>query len=243
MRSFARDLGVSPSRLSDVLNGRYGLSVAAATEIAKCLGLNEDETRSFCDLVEARHARDRRKRHEAQARVALASARYNSLSLDSFQVISEWYHFAILELATTKEFRSSSTWIARQLELNPAVVTGAVARLQRLGLLREDDRGNWFPAERFTASPDGTPSEAVKRFHRQILEKALIAIDCQTVEERDLSSMILAIDPAHIAEAKAEIKKFRRAFDAKFGSSTAKQRVYCLATQFFSLQTKSGELP
>lgn len=241
LRSFARDLGISPSRLSDVLNRRYGLSVAAATDLARGLGLNEDESKRFCDQVEAQHARDRRKRNAALARVAVASVKYNSLSADSFQVISDWYHYAIIELCFTKGFRSCPDWIARQLELSPAVARAAIDRLKRLELLRVEENGQLAPSQNFYSSPEGTPSEAVRKFHRQVLEKALVAIDCQTMDERDLGSMIVAIDPAQLPEAKTEIRKFRRSFDAKYGAGENRTQVYCLATQLFRLQAKPGD--
>jgi uncharacterized protein (TIGR02147 family) len=239
LRSFARDLGISPSRLSDVLNGRYGISVEAAELIAKGLGLSHAETKAFCDQVESQHARGQHQRKAAQARLAAAGASYHSINLDGFQVISDWYHYAILELALTKDFRSSFEWIAQTLELNVQTVKSAVARLKRLDLLLEDSQGQFRPSDSFTASPDGVPSDAIKKFHRQILEKAITAIDFQSLDERDFSSMVLALDSSRLAEAKQEIKRFRREFDAKFGSSGTKTEVYCLSNQLFRLQTKS----
>ena len=38
LRAFARDLDLAPSRLSEVLNGKQGLSTQAAEKIAKTLG-------------------------------------------------------------------------------------------------------------------------------------------------------------------------------------------------------------
>ncbi len=238
LRSFARDLKISPARLSDVLNGRYGLSRAAAEQIAKVIGLNAEESEFFCNQVDSQHARSKRQREAALELVSSRSAQYRTLSLDGFHVISDWYHYAILELSLTKDFQSDSEWIARALGISPHVARAAVERLLRLDLLVEKG-GVLRAADEFTASPDGIPSEIIRKFHRQILTKALAAIDLQTVEERDLTSMVMAVDSRRLAEAKADIKKFRRSFDAKFGASGAKDRVYCLSIQFFNLQEKS----
>ena len=236
LRSFARDLGLSPSRLSDVLKGRYGLSRAAASEIAVKLGLSESERERFCDLVESRHSRNPKQRKEAAARlIESPTPDYRQLTLDGFQVISEWYHYAILELCLVEDFQSDVEWIAKRLGLSTHVAKSAIERLERLDLL-EEVRGRLKPTEGFTASPNDIPSEAIKKFHRQILEKAMSAIDFQSVEERDLSSVVLAIDKRDLPEAKQAIKKFRRGFDKKFSASQSKSEVYCLAMQFFSLQ-------
>lgn len=238
LRSFARDLKISPARLSDVLSGRYGLSRAAAFDIAKVIGLNAQETEFFCNQVDSQHARSKQQREAALALVQDRTAHYRTLSLDGFHVISDWYHYAILELSLTKDFQSDSAWIARALGINQLVVKSAIERLLRLDLLVEKD-GFWRAAEDFTASTDGIPSEAIRKFHKQILTKALAAIELQSIAERDLTSMVMAIDSRQLDAAKAEIKKFRRGFDAKFGASQSKDRVYCLSIQFFNLQEKS----
>jgi len=243
LRAFARDLGLAPSRLHDVLQGRYGLSREAAAKIAKNLGLHKEEAERFCDQVESQHARGKRIRQAAAERLSAKAPAYQPLTLDGFQVISDWYHFAILELTLTEGFQSNAAWIAKELDLSPHVATAAIDRLKRLDLLLEDKEGNLKAADTFTASPGGVPSDAIKKFHRQILEKAITAIDCQALEERDFSSMILAVDSSRVEEARLELKNFRRAFDAKFGASENKTTVYCLSTQLFRLQTKSGATP
>lgn len=69
LRSFARDLGLSAPRLSDVLRGRYGLSRGVAESLAEKLKLPEEEAAYFCDLVEASHGRSRHAKELALARL------------------------------------------------------------------------------------------------------------------------------------------------------------------------------
>jgi uncharacterized protein (TIGR02147 family) len=197
----------------------------------------------FCDLVESEHARSRAKRVQARVRLTDTHAplAYQQLTLDAFQVISDWYHYAILELALTKGFRSHPDWIARRLGISPHAAQAAIERLRRLELLEEREDGTLVPQNDFTASPSGIPSEAIRKSHRQLLEKALSALELQTVDERDFSSMILAIDKKDVPRAKKAIKNFRREFDSSFGKSKTKNQVYCLAVQFFSLQEKTND--
>jgi len=51
LRAFARDLKISPSFLSEVLNGKYGISKQLANQIADRLGFNEDKRLHFCSLA------------------------------------------------------------------------------------------------------------------------------------------------------------------------------------------------
>ena len=61
--AFARDIGITPSRLRDIFNKRYGLSRKSADEIARNLKFLERERNIFCDLVESIHARSESEKH------------------------------------------------------------------------------------------------------------------------------------------------------------------------------------
>jgi uncharacterized protein (TIGR02147 family) len=239
LRSFARDLEVSPSRLSDVIRGRYGLSRSAAASIADRIGMNREESSIFCDLVDLEHARANRARNEASDRLRrlAATRRSQQLAVDAFQIIADWYHYAILELTLVKGFKSDASWIAARLAISPHMVVSAIERLKRLDLI-EDSSGRLRAKDDFTASPDGVPSDAIKRFHAQLLQKAITAISLQSIHERDVTSMVFAFERKRMKEAKEWIRTFRRGFDAHFGKSKTKDEVYCLAIQFFRLQEK-----
>lgn len=241
LRSFARDLKLSPQRISDLIRGRYGLSAQQAEEIAAKLGLAGDELRRFVSSAEMHHARSPAKRKSAEAEFNALSAPISSLSLDSFQVISDWYHYAILELTYIKGFRSGSDWISQQLNLPVFVVEQAIERLKRLDLLEVDATGRMRCTQAHLATPSGIPSEALRKFHRQLMEKAIQALDFQTVEERDTSSVVMTIDRARMSEAKEDLKRFRREFGQKYGSDPVQSEVYCLGMQFFRLHQRIEE--
>ena len=101
LRAFARDLGMSPSRISEILSGKQGLSVQAGALIAKRLGFTDEEQAMFCDLVAASHARSLDARREAEIRLSKPKDRapvFENMANDTFQFIAEWYHLALLQL-------------------------------------------------------------------------------------------------------------------------------------------------
>lgn len=114
-RAFARDLDLSPSRLSEILSRRYGLSRVAAQGIAKRIGLAKEECRRFLDLVESEHARSKVAREAAKDRLN-SDSEQSQLQMDAFAIVSDWYHFAILELTCLKDFVSDNRWIAKNSE-------------------------------------------------------------------------------------------------------------------------------
>lgn len=232
-RAFARDLGLSSARLSEVLAGRYGLSPTAAQAIAKQLGFNKSEIQNFVDLVESQHGRSKLARSAAATRLASRSEP-NRLQIDAFAAVSEWYHFTLLELIELKDFKNDPKWMAARLGIHQTQVELAIERLKRLGFI-EERNGALIALEGTTFSPDGTPSDAIKKFHKQVLEKAIAALQLQSLDEREFGASILAIDKKKIPEAKKAIKQFRREFCTQVASSTSKNEVYCLAVQFFNL--------
>lgn len=234
LRAFARDLGIAPARLSDILNGKQGLSRIYAEKISRLLGLSESEKSYFCDLIESQHARSKAARKLASIRLAQTNHPTQSLQMDSFKVIADWYHFAILELTSLSDFQSDPHWIAQQLGLKVHVVKQAIERLKRLDLLEESQEGRLSATDGFTASPDGIPSDAIKKFHKQVLEKALEAITFQTLDERDFSSITLAFDSSQMKKAKELIKNFRRNFSKNLTISK-KDSLYNLSIYFFKL--------
>ncbi len=234
LRCFARDLQIAPARLSDVIRGRYGLSRRAAADIGQRLGFSISERRLFCDLVESQHARSPKDRLAALKRVKNQEYPYTSVNLDVFCLISDWYHFALLELMTVRDFKSDAAWMAQRLGLNLTLVKLALERLEKHGFARRK-RGHWITCESFSATPTDVPSAAIKKFHQQVLERAIAALQCQNVDQRDFSGLILAFNRDQMSEAKAMIKDFRRSFDQKFGKVVDKEAVYCLTVQFFQL--------
>lgn len=236
LRAFARDLKLAPSRLSEILAGKQGLSREAAVKVAQALGYGAGETERFCDLVESLHARSRRDRETARIRLKkhVVPTETYLLQVDAFKAISDWYHFAILELTYVDGFKSDAKWIARTLGISEFEVQLALERLVRLELL------TWKGAKlhlnhSVVFVPDDVPSSSKTSFHSQILLKAKEALHLQSVDEREFGSEIIAIDKSQLAEAKKAIRDFKHKFCNAMGEAASKDALYCLAVQFFEL--------
>lgn len=236
LRSFARDLGLSPARLSEVLKGKQGLSLKWASHVADRLGFAGAEKQHFCDLVESRHARNQARRELAKRRLAeSAAAPRNQLSLDAFQTVSDWYHFAILSLAELADFQSEPQWIATRLGIPLVLVEPAIERLIRLEQLERDSAGRLRVVTEATFAGSGVPSMALKNFHRQILERAAVALFEQDVHSRDFNSGFVAIPKARVPEAKKLLEEMRTKFWNQITATAPSDSVYCLTMGFFRI--------
>src|SRR6185437_12757756 len=148
------------------------------------------------------------------------------LSLDAFAVISEWYHYAILELTVIENFICSPSTISRALGISIAESKSAIDRLKRLNLLTERD-GHLVRTEKNLTNEHtrGATSAAHKTLQRSILQMALDAIDNTPQEEKDITSITMAIDETKLPEAKEMIRKFRNHV-SQFLETDKQTRVY-----------------
>lgn len=237
LRSYARDLGWSPSRLSDSINGKGGLSEKKAELIVKKLALPKLEQNLFVAMVAAEHARSAvsRKQAKQKAEKIRIHSGFQQVSDDAFKVIQDWYHLAIVELLKVKGFRSDPEWISQRLDVSKSTISHALKRLLQSGLLEMKGEKLISPKNRNEVGT-GISSDAIKTFHIQILNKAIDAVYGQPRESRDLGASLVAVDKKDLPEISKRMSDFRRELCKEFGaSSKQKEILYCISMQCFAL--------
>jgi uncharacterized protein (TIGR02147 family) len=236
LRAFARDLGLAPSRVSEVLSGRCGLSSRRATEIGKRLGWAAVEREFFQLQVEALHSKSPAKKKLAKARLKeLAKLpAFQTLDDERFAVLSDWQHYAILELTYLPNFQPSMVWIARRLQITTFEATAAVERLLKQGLLKEEG-GTLKCTEDFLFNNSDVPAAEIRNHHRQLLDKARAALDVQPVGERESLTLTFSLDPKVLPRIRESLARFRDEIAGLAESGAEKERVYSLSLHLFAL--------
>jgi uncharacterized protein (TIGR02147 family) len=242
LRAFSKKLGVSSSYLSEVLQNKKSLSVDKALEIATNLGLSGTESHYFCLLVQADLLRgsEASQSIEAQLQTLNPHRKTQDLSLDMFRTISDWYHFAILELTFLEDFKVTPLSAAKKLLITKAEAEVAIDRLLRLELLEKDQRGNLRRTEDYTLAQSYVSNQALKSFHTQLLNKAIKALVNQSPSERISNSDIVAIAPENIAKVRKLSDQFTEELLKLADRSKNRSSVYCLSVHFFNLTSKGS---
>ncbi len=243
LRAFARDLGMQPSKLSEVLRGIRGLSAKTAEKVAKNLKLSTQESAIFLNLVLLHQKRNRSAQKQAEEKLKTLAAMdgYGELSLERFKIISDWYHFAILELTELDGFESDPRWIAGRLGIPSQLAIEAIERLLDFGLL-VNQNGKLKQTHINLATPSDIPSRELREHHSQILMKADAALHEIDITERDFSAITLAFNSEQMDEVRKELKELRRRLGQKIQEHPRKNRVYCLAMQFFPFDQKNKSI-
>ena len=230
LRALGRDLKVSHTYLSLILNGKKSLPPRRAFQFAQALELNPALIQSLVNMTVRQDGAISKRRCSTGIKKAVL------LETDRFHSISDWYHVAILELTLVKGFRSSSPWIAGKLGISVATVNEALKRLHRLGLI-EKENGKWRKCQVQLAVPTYYSTSAIRQFHEQMIGKALKALSSprkEDYEARDITGTTMPINPARLAEAKGRIKRFRKDL-MRFLSEGECTELYQLNVQLFSL--------
>lgn len=223
LRSFARDLNMSPGELSEIIRAKRKLSLKNVYKISTVLGLNKDEVNQLKQLSVMME-------DDSDLNPVI---REKALSEDMFRIVSDWYCFAILNLADTKGFSWDPNSIAKRLGIKPIEAKDGLNRLEKVGLIQKTNN-SYRVVEDFVFTTDGVPSEAFKTYHQSILDKARIALDLQPVFERYFSGVGLALHPSEVGKLHKEFSKFLQSVAKKYGQDKGSE-VYQLHLSFFRM--------
>lgn len=238
-RALARDLELSPSTLTDFLKGRLALSSGRIAQLSKKMGLTEEQKQHWIDLTTYKFSQNSIKKKESYIKIqSRIGTEKNAISLEEFKVVSEWQHFAFLELIEMNSKKYSNLkQAATALSISLPEMKESVRRLMELNLLRLGQEGHYV-VDQSTHVGNGTPSEAIRSFHSQILKKATVAIDQQDITGRFNSSVFVGLPKAKVPMIIEQLKSLSHQFlEAHIGSEAdvEKDSLYCLSLQFFNL--------
>lgn len=217
LRAFARDLGVSPGKLSEFLSGQRIPGKTLCVRMVAALKMTKDESAKFMHIIERNRA------------FASENGRARVLREDEFSLVADWEHFALLMLMGTEGFVPKIDWMAQRLQITKSQVQNALERLERLKLIKKTKVGFKRLNPRITTTHD-IPSAVVRESHRQVIEHALASLHKDDISVRDITSVTFPTDPQKIEMAKTHIRTFRRKM-ARLLKGESKTEVYNLNIQ------------
>jgi len=185
--------------------------------------------------VEAQHLLSLAQSEKLETSLPKQDLDQRQLSEEIFSLVSEWYHFAILSLLDCEDFEWKESSIASRLQISRAQAKMAMQLLIKLGLV-VNKKGRIQSGHEHVLTATDVPSAAVRTYHRQMLAKAMEALEQQDVMEREIRGMGLAVDPEHIAPIKKDLAEFQNRLMTKYGRGK-KREVYFIGLSFFKLTT------
>lgn len=215
IRAFARSSGISHTVLSLVLAGKRRLSKKATERLADYLNLDPVRRKTLLN------------------RYSSIDETFETLPLDSFELISDWYHYAILSALELPDSKLEAKWMSKQIGIKPLQTKLAIDRLQRLGLVEKNSDGTWKQSSAPIKIDNTHSTTATKKFHKQLLSRAAESIDRDPISDRDFSSMTFSMDPSLVEYARKKIQNFRRELTAELESKGSPGAVFNFTIQLY----------
>jgi transcriptional regulator with XRE-family HTH domain len=215
LRAFASQIGVDPSLLSKVVRGERNPSVELIKKVGPAIGLKPRE------LFKVLHGK--------------SDFIYNRFEEDTFALISDWFHFAILELMKTKNFSSDPGWISQRLSIHKAEAVSAIERLCRLKIIEFKNEQLVFLSSSNTWANNEMTTVARQNLQKQLALKAAVAIESIPFESRESGSLTIACSKKMLPEIKKKIQVFRREIDEFLETAESPDEVYQLLISFYPI--------
>lgn len=210
--AFARDLGISPAALSQFLSGKRTLSKRNIQKASIAIGFPVEN-------------RQPKKGSEADEKVL-------RIKLESFHLIAEWYHLAILNLLEVAKIKTEKD-VTERLGIDEGQARSALRRLCDLGFASFKN-GRYERIVRPLTTGTDIPSEALRKHNREKMELAISSLEQVPIHQRDISSMTLTFDPQQMKKIKNEIDQFKKKITKICGKGQPSE-VFSLNVQFFPL--------
>jgi DNA-binding Lrp family transcriptional regulator len=215
LRAFAKFLDIDPSYLSKLLKAKRPMSCAIENHCCNKLG--------WISTSSSDHSVKRLKDH------------YLNLDLDTFRVISNLYHLAIFELIKLKNGQWTPASIAEELSISVVQAQDAVNKLEQLRIIRKKGAGYARSEKGLTTLGIAYTSESLRTLQRDILTRAIAAMETVPIDQRDQTALTLAIPSSKIPKAKKLLTQFRRRFCAIMQKEGTLDSVYQLSLSFYPL--------
>ncbi len=241
MSAFARDLKMSPQKLSQVLKGISGLSVEAARETSKRLALDPSEADLFVALVGTVHARS----HELKRIYAETVRRLLSLKSaaqkqpNEFAPLADALTWTCFLLVDTVDFKPEMSWVAQRAGASVEDCQKAFDRLFESGLIVVKDSGLWVQNHSLLQYAFPSSGPEIRKFYSEMLARATTAVENVPYDSRYNHVVMLPVSEEVYAEMKLKIDEFAQSLLEQYSSQSARAtRVYACSVSLFPLDRK-----
>lgn len=244
LRSMSLQLGISPTTLSDVINGKKKLSEKTGLKVSKKLKLSAKESKYFQTLIHFENTQDENLKSilESQIKVLNPILRKKTEVDDQVHIVlSEWHHIAIIELTNVFSKKLNAAIVSEQLNIELEQAQSALDLLENLSLIEKKAATYVKTKKQFTFSSE-IANQALRHYHKTMLGKAQSAIMSQTNKEKFIGSETFALALEDLSEAKDIIEICFQQLLMLAERPSKKTHVYHTGIQLFQLNrpTKIG---
>lgn len=241
-RYFALKAGfTSPVFLKLVIEGKRNLSRTMIPRFCTALGLTPKQTCFFEHLVLFNQAKTsiEKQEHYAVMVSMIGKVAERQVEVDQYGYFSHWYIPVIRELICSSCFKGDWEALAAMClpPIKPKAARVSVELLLRLKLVEQNPDGTYRHTSAALHGSVEIAALSLRSFNRQMVERALNAIDTLPVNQRHASGVTAGISAQTYHVIEAEIEAFKDRIIAIANNDGHTECVCQLNVQLFPLST------
>ena len=237
-RYFGRKVGVDAGNLVKILQGKRHLSSAGVKRFIEFVKLPGREAKYFETLVQFKKAKTEQDNNVLFEKL-MAIQRLDPYRLEpmQYEFYREWYHTAVLALVHSFAFKGDYKALAERTrpQITVKQARDSIDLLLKLNLIKREADGSLLPTNNVITTGEGWKSIAIRAFQQQSVKLAQEAFDRFPPQERDISTVTIAVAKDDLDEIKKVTSEYRRTVLQIASASDRAGRVYQLNIQLFPL--------
>ena len=242
-RFFGQKIGLDAGNLVKIMQGKRHLSAACVQRFVEYAKFSNREAKYFETMVQFKKAK-RVKDNKVLFEKLMAIQRIDPQRLEpmQYEFYREWYHTVILALLHITPFKGDYKVLADST--NPQISVKQAKEscelLLRLNLIRKEKDGTLIPTSNTITTGEHWKSFAIRSFQGQCIKLAEEAFDRHSPDERDISTVTIAVSRDDIDEIRRITSEYRRSVLQIASSSDNADQVYQLNIQLFPLSVRKS---
>lgn len=244
-RSAAESLGVGSGTLSRIINGSRHIGPELLPKMIDFLGLKRREAAYFTLLVSFEQMKGEDERRRCYIEMIRLRTRCSSIvAREKYRFFEKWYHVALFELTRiVKDVSDPSALGALFMPpLSESKTRKAIELLREIGYVKKgaDDDGE-RTVEPFLTTGEAWESVAIHSFQVAMSNLATEALDNLPKEERDFSTLTMALSKDSFDKIRDVLKSTRAQIAQIERECKDPERVYQINFQCFPLTIPYGK--
>lgn len=241
-RFMASRLEIDPGQLVKILQGKLHLPQRAVGAAIRLCGLDGRDGAYFEELVRFARAHSAEESSRSFERLAaLRGVASAPIQVDQAEYYRSWHHTVVRALLGLAPFRGD--WKTLGALCLPQLATeqakASVELLERLGIAVRDEQGALRLSDSHVAPGEGVPVELVRQFQKDTIDLAKNALDTIPREEREISTITMALSESDIGLVQGWVRDLRRQVQSLAENTRDPDRVYHLNVQLFPVARKA----
>lgn len=242
-RFMATRLEIDPGQLAHILQGKLHLPQRALAATLKLCRFDSRESAFFEELVRLGRCRKPEDAERSRERLdALRAVLPRELGPLAESFYAHWRHAVVRALAGLAEVSDGGEFgtLCRPSQ-TAQEARDSVRLLVKLGLILREESGKFQVAETHLVPGPSVSRNVLRKWHAQVLALAASSVDRFGPEERDISTLTVALSSKDLPAVRAWISDLRRQIQALAAATGTPDRVLDACIQLFPVARTPGK--